>query len=305
MSTASAASVPTSNASAAPAVGQPAATGEPAPASPPAAPAPTASRQFPAIAAKEKALQRKREEISRQAAQVSAREAAIAAREQEIEGLRAKPKTPLEALERFGFSYKDATEYALNDGQPSPEMLARAANERIDRLEQERKEELKRAGLEATTVAEKQSEEILTNFKQEIGAFGEQNKDKYEAVAVFGASSLVYDTIEEYFEKSKRDDAAARGIPIEQGTGRVLSISEAYDLVEAHLREHAKGISGAKFLKASEPTTEPQGQTAGKSEPVIAQRRTVNNGLTPSTPTQVPPKIEADRMSRALRALGE
>lgn len=283
----------------------PAAGVTPDPAAPPAPPAPTASRQFPALAAKEKALQRKREELQRQQSTFAQQQREFETQRAELERLRAKPANAREALDRYGYTYDQLTQEMLT--ADTPEALVRATNERLDQFEARQAQAAEKAANDAKVAAERHAEEVIGTFKQEIASFGEQNKEKFEAVALFGAHELVYDTIDYYFEQTKAQDAQSRGVPLEQGVGRVLTIAEAYDEVEKHLREHAKGLSGAKFLKASDPTPPAAGANgatpAPKSDQGSAQRRTVNNGLTPSTPTLVPSHGEEDRMSRAMRAL--
>jgi hypothetical protein len=104
---------------------------------------------------------------------------------------------------------------------------------------------------------------------------------------LYDSADLVYDTVEEYFAK----------------TNKVLSIPEACDLVESYLEKQVEKSLATKKLSARVSKQEPSSPTANKpSEP---RRTLTNNDYTSSTPSFVSPKVENDRMSRALAALDQ
>jgi hypothetical protein len=269
----------------------------PAPAAPTAPvegapPPPEPSKSFTAVARREKGLQRQREELKSKEAAIAAREAQISARIAEIEGkFGSRPENPLKALERFGWSYKDATEFALNDSQPTAEQIARATQEEVSALKREQLErEEKRLAAEAERAAA-QADEVITEFKSEIVDFVKTKPDDYELIALHNAHDLVYDVCAAYFEKNKR----------------VLSIQDAANAVEKRLDKLAEKILSSRKIKARLPTApsaDPQ-QPADAGQVQAQQRRTLNNGMTPNSPTLMSSKsIEDDRMRRAMAALG-
>lgn len=274
---------------------------------PAAVPKPTVSEQFNVLASKEKTLQRRREEIAREKQSLAAEKAEVARQLAESRSLAEKygsrPKTALEALERYGFSYKDATELALNEGQPTAEQIARAAEERVTALEQRQKDAAEEAKTSAHQAAEAAATQAIEDFKGEINEFISTKSDDYELISLHGAQSVVYDTVEEFFERSRAEDAKKRGVSLDKAQGRVLSIKEASDLVEEYLAEQVKRSLDTKKFKANgQPSKEPQ---SGKpSDQAPAQRRTVSNEMTSSTPTLLTPRVEEDRMRRAIAALG-
>jgi hypothetical protein len=248
--------------------------------------------QFSVLARKEAALQRKREELK-------AERAALDAEKAEAQALKerygTKPKSPREALERYGFDYKAATEYELSDGVPTPEGVARATvAEEIAAFRKEQ-EELQQKQLQDQLAAQQaQAEETLSAFKEEIGLFVKGKPTEYELISIFNAENLIYDTVEEYFHKHKK----------------ALSIKEAADLVEKYCGEQAELYEKSARYKAKHGQADPAPKP-GEGKPNItatreaAQRRTLSNDLTTSTPSLVSPRVEADRMSRALAALNK
>ena len=104
---------------------------------------------------------------------------------------------------------------------------------------------------------------------------------------MYDSTDLVYDTVEAYFDK----------------TGKVLSIPEACDLVEKYLESQVEKSLQTKKLSARLPkASEPTDKRPAPESP--APRRSLNNqNYTSSTPTLVSPKVENDRMARAMAAL--
>lgn len=98
----------------------------------------------------------------------------------------------------------------------------------------------------------------------------------------------MYDTVEEYFAK----------------TNKVLSIPEACDLVEAYLEKQVEKSLATK--KLSSKVSRPQEEPNATPQPSAQQRKTLTNtNYTSSTPSLVSPRVESDRMSRALAALDQ
>jgi hypothetical protein len=243
------------------------------------------SREFQVLARKEQALQREREKLKAELQSFEAEKARIADLEKRYGQ---KPKSPLEALERYGFTYKDATDFELNDNQPTAEHLARQAIERANQLEKSFEEReadrVKKAAEEQQTAYQAYLEE----FKGAISEFVTKNSDDFELTKLFNAEPLIYNTIESYFAEHKK----------------VLSIKEAADLVEKHCEELMEGYRASKKFKTH--TAPKPADKASPKDQEPQSRRTMNNDqFTSSTPTLVSsPKVEEDRIKRALAALG-
>jgi hypothetical protein len=251
------------------------------------APADQVSRQFAALSKKEKALYRQQEALK-------AERAALQAEKAEAEALKAKygakPANPREALERYGFDYKTATEFELNDGAPTAEFLARQAQAEIQKLREEQADREKRQQQESLQRAEQEKAQVVQDFKVEIQDFVAEKADDFELIKFHEAYEVVYLTIEQHYQK----------------TGKLLSIPEGANIVEKYLEKKARELQGLKkFATTREPGQPPQPESGFSRQPTVpAQRRTLDNTVTSSTPTLVKnPQVEDDRMKRALAAL--
>lgn len=269
---------------------------DPAPA-PPAAPKETPSKAFAAVARREQALQRQREQIAQEKAAVAAEKAAIAQARQDMDArYGTKPKTPQEALERYGFSYQDATQHALNPAAPpTAEQLARATQEELAEFKRQQVERETNAAKAAEQQATAQVQETLQSFQGEIEEFVKGNPGEYELIALHSAQNVVYDTVEAYHSK----------------TGNVLSIKEASDLVEKYLVKQARAALGTKYFKDLTPPPAAQAAQPSPGKPQAAQapaqpRRTLSNELTPTTTPALgtSENVMDNAMKRALAALG-
>lgn len=256
---------------------------EVAPEAPKAEEAPKAvSKEYQLLLNREKALQRARE-------QLKAEKDAIEAEKQRVKELEdkygKKPKSPREALERYGWSYKDATDWELNEGNPTPEAIARQAVSAVEELRREQEAQARRAAEDAAKAAQAQQEAIINDFKQAISDYIDQEADSCEMIKLFDAKNLVYDTVEAYFSEH----------------GKVLSIKEAAALVEKYFEDRSEQYLSSKRYQAKQPKKEPAQQVGTpKQEP-----RTLSNAIaSSSTPTMLQPHVEADRIKRALAALG-
>lgn len=248
---------------------------------------PGVARQFAALSKKEKALFREREAFKAEKAALAADRARIAELEAKY-GV--KPRSPREALERYGFDYKQATEFELNDGAPTAEHMARQAQEEVAKIRAEQVERDRKAAEDAAKRAEADKVAVEQDFQVEINTFIDEKAEEYELIKFNGAQGVVYATVEEHYLK----------------TGRLLSIPEAANMVEKYLEKRLDDLEKVKkFAKRRQAEPQTPAQSGQSRQPeVLAQRRTLDNTVTSSTPTLVrSPRVEDDRMARALAAL--
>lgn len=251
----------------------------------------SAAKRFAAASRREKALQKQRDDIASAKTAIEAEKAEIARQRADFETrYGTRPANPLEALKRFGYSYNDATDYQLSDGQPpTAEQIARSAVERAETLERSIAEDRQTQEQARVNAAQQAVQQTLEQFGEEVNEFIDTAPTgHYELVHLYDAKKAVYDVIEETFHKS----------------GRVLSIKEGADLVEKYLERHADKILSASKIKAKIPAIN---QPPAKPGQVPAQSgRTLSQSMTPSTtPTVVAPSnVQDAAMQRALRALG-
>lgn len=245
------------------------------------------SRSFAALAKKEKMIVREREAMKAERAAIAAEKVRIA----EIEAkYSTKPASPREALERYGYDYKTATEFELNDGSPTPEFIARQARDEVQKLREEQAADRQRFAEEAKQAAEQEKAAVIQEFRTEIHAFVDEKPDDYELIKFNGAQDVVYNVINEHYEN----------------TGKLLSITEGANIVEKHLEGMLEKIQQTKkFTAKIRPGTPDKPETGFSRQPdAKPQTRTLDSTLSATTPSLMKSaQGEADRMKRALAAL--
>jgi hypothetical protein len=240
--------------------------------------------KFAALAKKERMARLAQANIKSREQQLIDRERQIAERErlwnEEFK------QSPLEAIKKRGYTYEDITKAALNDGKFEPATEIKSVKEEIERIKQEASEREKKQ-LEAQQSAVAQAEqEAIDSFKDKITKSIEENKDKYELTQILEASELVFQTVEEHFNRTKK----------------ILSINEACDLVEQYLESEVERTAQnskkfqSKYGSMKQKVEEPKGKP--KSDV------TLSNELTSTAPSLLPSHTENDRIKRALAALG-
>jgi hypothetical protein len=248
------------------------------------------AQRFAFLARKEAALQKSRAEIKAQLQKLESEKSEMAKMRAEIDSLKSQKKdyrqNPLSLLEENGLTYKELTDFILNNNTVSTESQIKQIQTKLEAVEKQREIDRQEAQKRAEEEQSQREVQVINEFKGEIHNFVTANKDKFELTHLYEAQNLVYDTVEEYFSK----------------TQKILSIPEACDLVEKYLESLAEKSLKTKKLsgKIGQPLqTEPK-----PKEPATAPRRTLtNSNYTASTPSLVTPKIESDRMARALAAL--
>ena len=247
------------------------------------------ANRFAFLAKKEAAIVRQRHELKAQMEAMTSQRSEmekLRAEIDEVKGRKASYRSnPLAALEDAGLSYKELTDFILNNNTVSTESQIKALQDKISEVENARQRDHQEREEHSKRQAAEREVQVIAEFKNEISNFISSKKDDYELTNLYESSDLVYDTVEAYFEK----------------TSKVLSIPEACQLVETYLEKQVeKSLQtkklGSRFQKPAE-------ESIAKSDPQ-APRRTLNNqNYTSSTPSMVSPKVENDRMTRALAAL--
>lgn len=262
---------------------------EGAPTTPEAPKEELASSKFAALARREKAAQIRVQEAKELEAKIAAREAAIAEKEARLEAFEAKRKgaklNPKAFLDESGLTYQEITEYFLNDEKPTVSAETASIREEMNAWKKEQEDRETKAAEDAAQAAREAADAQIAAYKVRLTEFVTTNADDYELINLHEQHDLVFETIQTHFEQSKK----------------VLSNKEAADLVEKYLEEQIeKSVSTKKmqsrFGKKEEPTPErdaPKGSST-----------TLTNTLTSSAaPSMLSPKLENDRMARALARL--
>src|SRR4051812_31640163 len=178
-------------------------SGSPAVETPPVAETPKkkphVARQFAALTKKERLIYREREALKAKMAEIEAREAKAAELERKYG---AKPGNPREALERYGFDYKTATEFELNNGEPTADFIAREAHAEIKKLRQEQAEREKQSAENASNQAETEKAQLVQEFKDEIKAYSQEKADDCELINFYDAHEVIYHYIEKHYKET-------------------------------------------------------------------------------------------------------
>jgi cell division septation protein DedD len=250
------------------------------------------SAKFAALARKEKQALVKLEAAKTREQALIAREQALQAREaklQEFENI--KSTNPLRALEMTGVSYQDLTQTVLNNGELTPEMQINNLRKEVETFKEQQERLAKEQAEAAAKRASQDEQEILATFKSEIDTFIKGQGSKFELIQSFNQTGLVYDTIDAQFQR----------------TGRILSISEASEMVEKYLEsEIEKALEIPKFrakatpppppVEARKPVTSPWGP-----KPVT---RTLTNSATNAATSSKPASLtDRERLERARARL--
>lgn len=249
------------------------------------------SDRFAFLARKEAGLVKAKQELKTQYDALAQQRAEIEAMRKEIESVKARKSSyrqnPLAVLEDHGLSYKELTDFILNNNTVSTDSQIKALQEKLESVEKQRELDRQEAEERAKRAAEEREAAVITEFKTEIGSFLDREKEKYELTHLYDSADLVYDTVEEYFAK----------------TNKVLSIPEACDLVEAYLEKQVEKSLATKKLSSKIPR--PQESSEPVARPSEPRKTLSNSQYTSSTPSMVSPKVENDRIARALAALDQ
>lgn len=272
-------------------------TSAPEAAKPEAAPVEPPKETASALLAKLARQKKEKLMASKKLSESDAEKAQLKARLAELEQkVSKKPGSPLEALQAAGYSYKDATDFILNNSEMTPEQQIKAVKEEIEALRKSRDDEKKEAEAEQKRRAQADYNAAITNFKSEIQAFVESNQEKLELTHRYGGQDLIFELIAQHAEASFKEWREQGG----QGNApRIMSIEEAANLVEKDYEEKwEQGLQTKKFSARYAPT---QAQGGGeKSTGTTA--KTLANTVTSSSAPAGGGRVN-DPVARALAAL--
>lgn len=203
------------------------------------------AKKFEYLTKREKKLREEAEKVKAAGGQVEQLEAEIA----RYKALEERIQTdPLGVMKEKGWTFKDLTEFVLNDSKETAEKkierLEKKFEEDLASREQREDEERKRVEEEKAREKEKTYTEQVKQVKESIDNLIEENPDDYELIKTQGANDLVWDVILDVFEQTKK----------------VISIEDAAKRVEDYLfTENEKIFNTKKFqtrFKKVDPITE-------------------------------------------------
>lgn len=248
---------------------------------PPEPPRERSSERFAALARKEAEVYRKQQAVRQQQAEI-ARQAEEVKAFQDLR--RQAALNPVEALKALGLSYEQITEYMMNDNKPTPSLEVVSLRQEIEDFKKQQQAERDAARRQAESMAAKEQQQIIEQFREEVTDYVKQHSETYELTALYSADNLVYQVIEEAFNQS----------------GKVLAIPEAAKMVEEHLEELAQQAQRTKKFAAKQSVASPQAVAANAPKP----GPTLSNSLSAvATASPQRPRTEAERVAAALARL--
>jgi len=241
---------------------------------------PMLSSRFAALAKREKSIVRRAQEIKQVEQKLQEQAKTL---EEKMKIFEVAKTNPMEALKQLGLSYQDITNFVLNDSKITPDTEIKHVRTELESFKKQQ-EEKERLRLESETQrAQLEAQEVINDFKSNINEFLTSKPDDYELTTLHEAQELVYATIEEHFNNTKR----------------VLSIKEAADLVEKYLEERIEASTKTKKLSSKFKLADSKAEE--KASP--APSKTLTNQMSSSAPSMLPAKTESDRIKRAMAAL--
>lgn len=228
------------------------------------------------------ALTRKEKELRTREIALKERESKASSWESESKGFKERP---LEFMAKHGLTYEQLTHMILNDGKPTQDQKNSSLEEKVTNLQKQIEDREAHQKAEAEKQAQAQVEQVVASFKSDIIDFISKNSEAYELIATASAQDTVYEVVEEHYRE----------------TGRVLTISEAADLVENHLFTESQKFLGLKKFQKKEPSSDPSSHP-GSSKPEPISSKTLSNSMS-SSASSSRPLSEAEHLERAIQLL--
>lgn len=256
------------------------------------------SKGFAAMAKKDRELRMRHAQQKEREAKIAEREAQIARFEQ------LRLQNPVEAVKALGLTYEEMTNFQLQGGQtPTAELEIKNIKEQMAAYIQKQEAEKQAAAQRLQQAQNAQVQATLNSFKSEVADFAKSKPDEYKLTNLEGeeAYDLIASTVEQHFYQTKQ----------------IMPKEQAAKLVEEYLREDAqKKWAGMGYQapesKAAQPSasqSEPGFSSSARMEKAMntlsGPRPSLNNTMTGSTPSLVSPKLENNRMQKALAALSK
>jgi hypothetical protein len=199
------------------------------------------------------------------------------------------PKRAIEFMEGMGMDYNTLTKLHLNNKEPTPEMIAKAAQERIDEFEKRQREKEDEEKKKSDEASAREEQQQIAQFQKNLGEFLKSGGEKFELVnAHDDPAALVYNVIERHFIETEK----------EKGQGEILDFDAAAEKAEALLWTRAEKFLGLKKVqakmgaKATDPAAAAAAQAGKREERDLDD---VDNGaqtLRNLDQTEVPPPVD-------------
>ena len=219
---------------------------------------PDFSRQFSAIARRERELRQRESRMK----EMEARFSEVEGYQNEYSGIQElASKNPYEAMKKLGIDYDALTQQVINEGEPTADQQLRLENEalraRLDKLEGAYNEEHKQR---EQAQAQAARNKLIDNVRQFVDDGGD-----YEFIQSNDAYGLVAEVMQQHYIRTKE----------------IMEYSEAAKMVEGHFESEAERYLGSKKLQDKWRATsqkEPEQKATSEAEPAKSSRpKTLSN----------------------------
>jgi len=238
------------------------------------------SKRFSALNRERKALSSREAELKKQMAAIEAEKAEVSKWREQQNAIK-EAKNPLKALEAFGYSYEDAAQFLLNDQKPTPDLMIKSVEEKVQALQAQLEQERKQKAEYEAKVLEQESAKTNAQAIETIKGHLSSNPD-FDALVALEMQGAIFNKINEHYNQ----------------TGEVLEIdsvaSEMMGEVEKLIDAiSTTGIFKKKFAQAVQPP---------KTSP-----KTLSNQLHAQTPAPEKGRYKSDeeRMRNAIALLSK
>lgn len=192
---------------------------------------------------------------------------------QQFESVKTDPK---KALEFLGLSYDELTQSILKDGEVPPSVEIKRLRDELDEHKAQLKQKWDHEAEEQKKQVVQAESKAVSEFKTEISTYLKDNAARYELIDFEGAHDLVFDVIDEHYNRT---------IDAESGVGKILPIKDASDKVEEHLEKKylaAKEKNKVKAFWSNMPKGIAEQLKSQEEKPkAYGQPRTLTNSMSP------------------------
>ena len=265
------------------------------------------AQKFAAIARREKAAL----EAERRAKAEFEKSSSLSEKLKSYEDKKAEArKAPFKFLEEeLGLTYEDLTQMMLNDGKPTDNMELKDVRSELQKFKDEMAQRVEKEKEEALTSKQREEQEAQQKQIDDFKAGIPEKLAKIEKIDLVNAlldpseqGEEIFKIIEEHW--LGEEDKVSKD-PNHNPT--MLSVEEAADILEEVLSEQftskvSKSKKYGALLQQMKSGTAPKKDTPNKEESMFGSKTLTND--TATSPSLLSPAAEADRMKRALSALG-
>ena len=207
---------------------------------------------------------------------------------EEFESIKTDPK---KALDFLGLSYDQLTQSILKDGEIPPSVEIQRLRDELEQYKtQQKNQKDEDVEIRKKQVLEAESKAV-GDFKTEINDYLKNNTNRYELIDFEGAQDLVFDVIDEHYNRT---------VDAETRVGKIMSIQEAADKVEGHLEKKYLAAKEKNKVKAFWLNMPKQIQDQIKKQEVSQPPKTLTNNLGPVVSQKVTRPSEESRIQKIV-----